>query len=298
VPIARGGTNSGTALSNSRIMVSAGGAIVEAAALTNGQLLIGSTGAAPVAASITGTANQVIVANGVGSITLSTPQNIHTAATPMFASEFLTATTNQLVLGTTNTLTISSTALSVSRTYTIADAGANANFVLDTGGALTITNAASIGAVLTGTGAATASWQAASSGSITVVKSVTAKGAAQASSANAYTTLNSVSLTTGTWQCTFEMVVFNAANTGSNANGYDFEIASTTLGSGADLDNSFRHVGDTQVTGAVTTAEVVVSAGASPLTVFAEWKNNAAGAAGDFVTVAGTGRSLRCWKSG
>lgn len=52
LPIVRGGTNSGTALSNNRIMVSSGGAIVEAAALTNGQILIGSTGAAPVAASL------------------------------------------------------------------------------------------------------------------------------------------------------------------------------------------------------------------------------------------------------
>ena len=85
LPIANGGTNSSSALNNDRIMVSSGGAIVEAGALSDGELLIGSTGAAPVAAAISGTANQVTVVNGAGSITLSTPQDIHTGATPQFA---------------------------------------------------------------------------------------------------------------------------------------------------------------------------------------------------------------------
>jgi multisubunit Na+/H+ antiporter MnhF subunit len=111
-------------------MVSSGGAIVEAAALTNGQLLIGSSGAAPVAASLTGTTNQVNITTGAGSITIALPQNINTAATPTFASETLTAVTNQLVLGTTNTTTISSVAPAASRTYTIADAGGADTFTM------------------------------------------------------------------------------------------------------------------------------------------------------------------------
>ncbi len=45
-------------------------------------------------------------------------------------SATLTNTTNQLVLGTTNTTTISSVAPASSRTYTIPDAGTNANFVM------------------------------------------------------------------------------------------------------------------------------------------------------------------------
>jgi trimeric autotransporter adhesin len=93
LPIANGGTNSSTTLNNSRIMVSSGGAIVEASALTNGQLLVGSTGAAPVAASLTGTANQISVATGAGSITLSTPQNIHTSASPTFTGITLSGLT-------------------------------------------------------------------------------------------------------------------------------------------------------------------------------------------------------------
>jgi hypothetical protein len=74
VSIANGGTNSTTALNNNRIMVSSGGAIVEAAALTNGQLLIGSTGAAPVAAAITAGLNMVVT-NGAGSISLASLSN-------------------------------------------------------------------------------------------------------------------------------------------------------------------------------------------------------------------------------
>ena len=69
---------------------------IASSALTNGQMLIGSTSANPVAATFTGTSHQVSVTNGAGTITLSTPQNINTSATPTFASETLTNTTNQL----------------------------------------------------------------------------------------------------------------------------------------------------------------------------------------------------------
>jgi len=124
LPIARGGTNSGTALTNGKIMVSSGGSIVE------------------------GTSS----------------------STPSFTSETLTATTNQLTLGTTNTATISATAPSAPRTYTIADPGANANFVMDTASALTITNAGSVGQILALTGATTAAWQTVvGTGSVTSV---------------------------------------------------------------------------------------------------------------------------------
>ncbi|HEY3324974.1 MAG TPA: tail fiber domain-containing protein [Planctomycetota bacterium] len=51
---------------------------------TNGQLLIGN-GTGYALGTLTGTTNQVNVANSAGNITLSTPQDIHTAATPQFA---------------------------------------------------------------------------------------------------------------------------------------------------------------------------------------------------------------------
>lgn len=69
--------------------------------------------------------------SGIG-INCTAPRNLF-SGTLSATSEFLTAATNQLVLGTTNTATISATAPSASRTYTIPDAGANANVLLDHG---------------------------------------------------------------------------------------------------------------------------------------------------------------------
>lgn len=65
-------------------------------------------------------------------------------ATTLSSALTITPTTNQLVLGTTNTTTISATAPSASRVYTIPDAGGAANFLLSAGaqsisGALTLT---------------------------------------------------------------------------------------------------------------------------------------------------------------
>ena len=54
---------------------------------TDGQLLIGnSSGSTLAKAGLTGTANQIIVTNGSGSITLSTPQAINTASNVQFGS--------------------------------------------------------------------------------------------------------------------------------------------------------------------------------------------------------------------
>ena len=58
----------------------------------DGQLLIGSAGNLPVAATLTqNSANQVLITNGPGSITLSLPQDINTISSPQFAN--LTITT-------------------------------------------------------------------------------------------------------------------------------------------------------------------------------------------------------------
>ena len=70
---------------NTGLYADAAKVITSYAAATNGQIPIGSTGTAPVIAGITETANQVLVANAAGTITLSTPQDIHTGATPQFA---------------------------------------------------------------------------------------------------------------------------------------------------------------------------------------------------------------------
>ena len=70
LPVANGGTNSNATLSNNRIMMSVGGAIVEGSALTNGQIFIGSTGSAPVAASLTA-GSGVTITPSAGGITIA-----------------------------------------------------------------------------------------------------------------------------------------------------------------------------------------------------------------------------------
>jgi hypothetical protein len=73
LPVINGGTNLSTAPSN-------------------GQLLIGN-GTGYALATLTGTTNQVSVANAAGSITLSLPQSINAAATPTFANVTLSNNT-------------------------------------------------------------------------------------------------------------------------------------------------------------------------------------------------------------
>jgi hypothetical protein len=55
LPIARGGTNSVTALNNNRVMISNGGAIVENSAITASRALASDTNGLPVASSVTST---------------------------------------------------------------------------------------------------------------------------------------------------------------------------------------------------------------------------------------------------
>ena len=69
--------------------------------LNNGQLIVGKTANAPVAASLTGTTDEIIVTNGPGTITLSTPQPIATTSSPTFTN----ITINGNVAGPVNTRT-------------------------------------------------------------------------------------------------------------------------------------------------------------------------------------------------
>lgn len=126
-------TDTTTITAKSFLYGDAAGLIASTSNPTNGQLLIGSTGNIPAVSTLTGTTNQVIVTNGVGTITLSTPQDIGTGSGPTFDHITLAKTTNQIILGTTNTVTISSTAPASSRVYTLPDAGGAANIVLDAG---------------------------------------------------------------------------------------------------------------------------------------------------------------------
>ncbi|KKN54817.1 hypothetical protein LCGC14_0588710, partial [marine sediment metagenome] len=78
--IDEGGTGLSTITNHGILLGSGTAAITPLGVASNGQLPIGSAGADPVLAALTGTTNQITVTNGVGSITLSTPQDIHTTA--------------------------------------------------------------------------------------------------------------------------------------------------------------------------------------------------------------------------
>jgi hypothetical protein len=142
LPIAKGGTNSFTPLTNNKFMMSLGGSIVEATELTDGQIFIGSSSSAPVASSITGTTNRINVTNGPGSITLSTPQDIATSSDVTFNS--VTATNGTITTATIPTLT-STTANITTANITTANinalTGTTANITTGTIGTLTSTTA-------------------------------------------------------------------------------------------------------------------------------------------------------------
>ena len=92
--VAKGGTGLATITDGGLMLGSGTGAVTPLAQATNGQLPIGSTGADPVLAGLTGTANQLTVTNGAGTITLALPQDIHTGASPTFADLTLSAPSN------------------------------------------------------------------------------------------------------------------------------------------------------------------------------------------------------------
>ena len=74
--------------------------------------------------------NIISTSSSLGAITWT---SLNSSGTISATSETLTNTSNQLVLGTTNTTTLSATAPAASRTYTIPDSGANSSFVLTDG---------------------------------------------------------------------------------------------------------------------------------------------------------------------
>ncbi|MEK7357330.1 MAG: hypothetical protein AAB250_12835, partial [Bdellovibrionota bacterium] len=80
IPVAKGGTNSPTTLVNNRMVVTSGGAIVEAPALTDGQIYIGQTGGAPMPANLTAGTN-VTITNSAGGITINATSSSVTGST-------------------------------------------------------------------------------------------------------------------------------------------------------------------------------------------------------------------------
>lgn len=69
--VGKGGTGAATLTDHGILLGSGTGAITPLGVATNGQLPIGSAGVDPVLATISGTANEIDVTNGAGTITLS-----------------------------------------------------------------------------------------------------------------------------------------------------------------------------------------------------------------------------------
>ena len=146
--------------------------------------------------SLTGTSNQVIVSASTGSITLSLPQNINTGATPTFASETLTATTNQLILGTTRTVTFTApTPSTSSRVITFPDQSADYS-VVATAGTQTISGTKTFDGQLIGKGTATNDNAAAGYIGEYISSSVSAQNVG---TSNQYSDITSITLGAGDW---------------------------------------------------------------------------------------------------
>ena len=90
--VPNGGSGVATLTDGGLLLGSGTGAITALGVATNGQIPIGDGTTDPVLATLTGTTNQVTVTNGAGSITLSTPQDIDTGASPTFTGLTLNPT--------------------------------------------------------------------------------------------------------------------------------------------------------------------------------------------------------------
>ena len=92
VSVANGGTGA-TSLTDGGLLLGSGtGAITALGVAANGAIPMGDGTTDPVLNEIDGTANQVIVTNGAGTITLSTPQDLATSSSPTFANLLLAGT--------------------------------------------------------------------------------------------------------------------------------------------------------------------------------------------------------------
>ncbi len=121
---------------------------------TNGQLLIGN-GSGYTLNSLTGTLNQINVVNGSGSITVSTPQDIHTGASPTFASLLLTG--NLTVQGTTTSL--ETTVLDVEDANISVNVGGNQALADGNDAGITVTMTDSTDAIIHYDSASTSNWR-------------------------------------------------------------------------------------------------------------------------------------------
>jgi hypothetical protein len=126
------------------VYLNGSGELTSTIAPTNGQILVGSTGASPSLASLTGTVNRITVTNGAGTITLSTPQDIHAAAAPTFSALTLSGLTARSFLYSGAGGLLSSTAAPTNGQLLIGSTGSDpvAAQLTGTANQITVTNSA------------------------------------------------------------------------------------------------------------------------------------------------------------
>jgi hypothetical protein len=182
LPVANGGTGNGS--------------------FTDGQLLIGkTTGNTLAKATLSGTANQIIVTNGSGSITLSTPQSIAATNSPTFAGLTLTAALSIASGGTGEATGYAALDALTLKGSDIASAGTT-NLSSATGCYVNITGTTTI--IALGTAAAGVERVCQFAGSLTLTHNATSlilPGAANITT-NPGDVATFVSLGSGNWICT------------------------------------------------------------------------------------------------
>ena len=126
LPTGNGGTGVGTTPTNGEILIGNGSGYTVANLTPGTGIGVGNASGTITLSndgvlSLTGTGNEVSVTESTGAITVSLPQHIASSSSPTFTSLNLTGTSNQLVLGTADTATITTAALTNNRIYTFPD---------------------------------------------------------------------------------------------------------------------------------------------------------------------------------
>ncbi|MFO0733759.1 MAG: hypothetical protein U0361_22930 [Nitrospiraceae bacterium] len=197
---------------NSLLYLNASKQLSSTANPTNGQFLIGSTGTIPALGTLTGTANQIAVTNGAGTITLSTPQNIGTASSPTFAGLTVTGVTANKIVTTngSNALAPLSSAIGVSDGGTgVNSTPSNGNLLIGNGTGYTVAGLTAGGAiaVTNGTGSIRVSaiergylggYTMSTAGS-SATMTIAAGQATDSTNAAVITLGSSIAKTTGSW---------------------------------------------------------------------------------------------------
>lgn len=152
----------------------------------------------------------------------------------------LKATSNQLAFGTTNVTTISSTAPSTNRTYTIPDAGGNANIVIDKGaytlaGQITMSNTS--GNPIHGNSASPA---VVAAGNVGEIISAVVTTSTNFPTSGQFGDLTSISLTAGVWLISLQMAQQQNGATVATVN---LGVSTTSGNSGSGLSDGNNYIG-------------------------------------------------------